>query len=163
MKKINKIWAELAKANKAPQRTKLSANKRNVKLSAIDTVENQVSILRDILDELYSADSLLDEAYEAFDRFRSAGEAIVHDMGIDSIDSELKELYGAMSQIADSASELGMDMGEIYDELDQTNDLISEVVDAYDNFYNYWQRAEFQDNIMYADKFPRAVDKKQFP
>ena len=37
MKKLQKVWAELSKGNKG---TKLSSNKRNVKLSLIDDIES---------------------------------------------------------------------------------------------------------------------------
>ena len=120
MNKVQNIWAELSKAKKAPQRTKLSAKKRNVKLSIIDELED----LYGQLEEATANASYF--AYEMVpdmdDKVRDAIKGL-DDMLLNSNMSDLRdianEVKDRLAKFEEINKDLGLDMSDIYPDYDE--------------------------------------------
>ena len=123
MKKVQNIWAELSKAKKAPQRTKLSAKKRNVKLNIVDELqslyeqlEEQTSITSYFAYEwLEEADKKVYDAIQGLDDFLiNSSMSYLADTG--------KEALEAIAKLEENANALGIDPEEIYPDYEELKD-----------------------------------------
>ena len=126
MKKVQKIWAELSKAKKAPQRTKLSAKKRGVKLNAIQEVENAREYGFDSYNEaVYIVETVMPDLEEkCYDIQRDVDNIIVNSEA-SSLETFADELSDAIATIQKSADELGVDAEEIYDGMQEAQRLLA--------------------------------------
>ena len=140
MKKVQNIWAELSKAKKAPQRTKLSAKKRNVKLSKVEEAYAQYEELRDAHSELaYFVDEVLPDLEDKMsDIYRTVDEYFINGQ-IRYVEEIAQNLYENLQDIADSAKELGLDNSEIFDEYDDAFGLSMEAEDLLKRGKSDWE------------------------
>ena len=117
MKKVQKVWAELSKANKG---TKLSANKRNVKLNAIQEIENVRGYSETAMSEAsYIISELMPEMEDKCYEIQMQVDNIIVNSEANALEDFANDLEQAIEVIEKSASDLGIDAEEIYDEIDE--------------------------------------------
>ena len=133
MKKVQNIWAELSKTKKAPQRTKLSAKKRNVNLNKVDEAYELYEELRSSFSELsYFVDEVFPELEEKMsDIYMTLDEYFIN--GEMRYAPETAEnLREKLNEIEESASELGIDAQDIFDDFDDARQLQADTEDYID-------------------------------
>jgi chromosome segregation ATPase len=125
MKKgVQKLWAELASAKKP---AKLSKQGKQVKLSVVDDIQTQ----RDYLESAYSELSYIlnDWAGEKEDElYKIQGELdnIIVNSEATSTDIFIQELSEPLKKLEDNAKSLGLDPEDIFDEYQETKDMIED-------------------------------------
>jgi chromosome segregation ATPase len=125
MKKgVQKLWAELGKAQKP---AKLSKQGKEVKLSVVDDIQTQ----RDYLESAYSELSYIlnDWAGEKEDElYKIQGELdnIIVNSEATSTDIFIQELSEPLKKLEDNAKSLGLDPEDIFDEYQETKDMIED-------------------------------------
>lgn len=120
MKKVQKVWAELSKNKKAPQRTKLSANKRSVKLSVVSELEN----LYEQLEEQTSLTSYFAYEYipEMDDKVRDAISGLddyLVNTSMSYLTETAKEVTALLEKLKSNADDLGIDVNDIYPDYEE--------------------------------------------
>jgi chromosome segregation ATPase len=125
MKKgVQKLWAELGKAQKP---AKFSKQGKQVKLSVVDDIQTQ----RDYLESAYSELSYIlnDWAGEKEDElYKIQGELdnIIVNSEATSTDIFIQELSEPLKKLEDNAKSLGLDPEDIFDEYQETKDMIED-------------------------------------
>ena len=118
MKKVQKVWAELSKNNR--KGTKLSANKRNVKLNAIQEIENVRGYSETAMSEAsYIISELMPEMEDKCYEIQMQVDNIIVNSEANALEDFANDLEQAIEVIEKSASDLGIDAEEIYDEIDE--------------------------------------------
>jgi len=120
MKQVQKVWAELSKNKKAPQRTKLSAKKRSVKLSVVSELEN----LYDQLEEQTSLTSYFAYEYipEMDDKVRDAISGLddyLVNTSMSYLTETAKEVTALLEKLKSNADDLGIDVNDIYPDYEE--------------------------------------------
>jgi len=150
-KQVQKIWAELSKAKR--KGTKLSAKKRNVKLSVVDELES-------LYDQLEEQTSLC--SYFASEWVNEA-EAKVID-AIDGLDDYLinssmsyladtgKEALEAIAKLEESAKSLGIDPEEIYPDYQEVKEWAEGAEDLQYDAYDTLVTSYLKDLTGFADR-----------
>lgn len=146
MKQVQKVWAELSKNKKAPQRTKLSAKKRSVKLSVVDELES-------LYDQLEAQTSL--NSYFAYEWVEEAeGKVIDAINGLDDflVNSSMsylaetgKEALEAIAKLEENANALGIDPEEIYPDYEEVKQWAESAEDLQYDAYNALQNSLLRD------------------
>jgi len=123
MKKVQKVWAELSKGKK---NTNLSSKKRGVKLNAIQDVENAREYGENAYNEaVYIIEELMPELEDACYEVQRKVDNIIVNSEASSLEDFADELTDAIKRIEDSASALGVDADEIYDEIDEAKRMMA--------------------------------------
>jgi hypothetical protein len=137
MKKgVQKLWAELGKAQKP---AKLSKQGRGVKLSLVDDAE---SAFRDV-EGAYGTASYF--AYEVIEELDDKMQEIYMTVDDYIINSEMRYLpEGAerlkeiLDKIASSANDLGIDPSDIYDDYEEAKDMVDNAESVIDDAKREW-------------------------
>jgi len=117
MKKVEKIWAELSKGKKG---INLSSNKRNVKLNAIQEIENVRGYSETAMSEAsYIIQELMPEMEDKCYEIQMQVDNIIVNSEANALEDFANDLEQAIEVIEKSASDLGIDAEEIYDEIDE--------------------------------------------
>jgi hypothetical protein len=136
MKQVQKVWAELSKANKG---TKLSAKKRNAKLSVIDDVERSMSELEGAYQDLtYFTYEMLPELSEkAYDVNLAIDEMIINSEMMYAKDAG-EGLLMNLERIEETASSLGIDPQEVFDQFDEAKEMAEDAIRAHEDLVKAW-------------------------
>ena len=117
MRKVEKIWAELSKGKKG---INLSSNKRNVKLNAIQEIENVRGYSETAMSEAsYIIQELMPEMEDKCYEIQMQVDNIIVNSEANALEDFANDLEQAIEVIEKSASDLGIDAEEIYDEIDE--------------------------------------------
>jgi len=117
MKKVEKIWAELSKGKKG---INLSSNKRNVKLNAIQEIENVRGYSETAMSEAsYIIQELMPEMEDKCYEIQMQVDNIIVNSEANALEDFANDLEQAIEVIEKSANDLGIDAEEIYDEIDE--------------------------------------------
>tara|TARA_B110000908_G_C10264589_1_gene462445 strand:- start:5310 stop:5804 length:495 start_codon:yes stop_codon:yes gene_type:complete len=150
MKKLQKVWAELSKANKG---TKLSSNKRNVKLSLIDDIESLMDYTEETQSTLsYFTYEIIGEQEEKLqDISLVIDEMIINSEMLNAKDSA-EELGELLEKVEESAKGLGMDADEVFDRYDEAKELVQNTISTHDDLVSEWRSSRLQNVTAFADK-----------
>mgnify|MGYP006079841839 FL=1 len=150
MKKLQKVWAELSKANKG---TKLSSNKRNVKLSLIDDIESLMDYTEETQSTLsYFTYEIIGEQEEKLqDISLVIDEMIINSEMLNAKDSA-EELGELLEKVEESAKGLGMDADEVFDRYDEAKELVQNTISIHDDLVSEWRSSRLQNVTAFADK-----------
>ena len=153
MKKLQKVWAELSKANKG---TKLSSNKRNVKLSLIDDIESLMDYTEETQSTLsYFTYEIIGEQEEKLqDISLVIDEMIINSEMLNAKDSA-EELGELLAKVEESAKGLGMDADEVFDRYNEAKELVDSVMSTHDDLVTEWRQSRLQNVTSFADKISR--------
>ena len=151
MKKLQKVWAELSKANKG---TKLSSNKRNVKLSIVDDVENKMSELEDYYNDLtYFTYEMLPELSEKAAEVNLALDEMIINSGMTFAKDAADELNDLLAKIEDSAKELGLSPDDVFDQYDDAKEMADNALNAHSDLVSEWDSERtLRDMTSFANK-----------
>tara|TARA_R110000823_G_C15829619_1_gene490099 strand:+ start:374 stop:868 length:495 start_codon:yes stop_codon:yes gene_type:complete len=150
MKKLQKVWAELSKGNKG---TKLSSNKRNVKLSLIDDIESLMDYTEETQSTLsYFTYEIIGEQEEKLqDISLVIDEMIINSEMLNAKDSA-EELGELLAKVEESAKGLGMDADEVFDRYDEAKELVQNTISTHDDLVSEWRSSRLQNVTAFADK-----------
>ena len=125
MKKgVQKLWAELSKAQKP---AKLSKQGKQVKLSLVDDIEKQKGYLEDAYSELsYILNDWAGEKEDELYKIQGELDNIIVNSEATSTDIFIQELSEPLKRLEDNAKSLGIDPDEIYDEYQDAKDMIED-------------------------------------
>jgi len=125
MKKgVQKLWAELSKAQKP---AKLSKQGKEVKLSLVDDIEKQKGYLEDAYSELsYILNDWAGEKEDELYKIQGELDNIIVNSEATSTDIFIQELSEPLKRLEDNAKSLGIDPDEIYDEYQDAKDMIED-------------------------------------
>ena len=142
-KQVQKIWAELAKAKKG---TKLSASKRNVKLSIVDELES----LYDQLEEQtslasYFAQEWVDEAEEKVIQAIAGLDDYLINSSMRYLADTGKEALEALNKLEENAKALGIDPDDIYPDFNELKDWAESAEDLQYDAYNALESSLLRD------------------
>lgn len=153
MKKLQKVWAELSKGNKG---TKLSSNKRNVKLSLIDDIESLMDYTEETQSTLsYFTYEIIGEQEEKLqDISLVIDEMIINSEMLNAKDSA-EELGELLAKVEESAKGLGMDADEVFDRYNEAKELVDSVMSTHDDLVTEWRQSRLQNVTSFADKISR--------
>lgn len=150
MKAVNKVWAELSKGKKA---TKLSAKKREVKLSLVDELED----LYNRLEEQTGITS-----YFAYEWVEEAEQKVID--AIDGLDDYLinssmsylaetgQEALEALAKLEANAESLGIDPEEVYPDYEELKQWAEGAEDMQYDAYDALQKSYLRDLTGYGDQ-----------
>jgi transcriptional regulator with XRE-family HTH domain len=151
MKKVEKIWAELSKAKR--KGTKLSAKKRNVKLSVVDELES----FYEQLEEQTSITS-----YFAYEWVEEAEEKVIDAIqGLDDflINSSMsyladtgKQALEALAKLEQIHKDLGVPMDELYPDYEELKEWAEGAEDLQFEAYEALQRSYLKDLTGFANE-----------
>lgn len=137
MKKgVQKLWAELGKAQKP---AKFSKQGKEVKLSLVDDAESAYSDV----EGAYSTASYF--AYEVIEELEDKMQEVYSQVDDYIINSEMRYLpEGAerlkeiLDKIASSANDLGIDPSDIYDDYEEAKDMVDNAESVIDDAKREW-------------------------
>ena len=153
MKKLQKVWAELSKANKG---TKLSSNKRNVKLSLVDDIERLMDDTEDAQSNLsYFTYEILDEQEEKLSDISLIIDEMIINSGMLNAVDYAEEMQGLLEKVEESAKGLGMDADEVFDRYNEAKELVDSVMSTHDDLVTEWRQSRLQNVTSFADKISR--------
>jgi len=125
MKKVEKIWAELSKGKKG---INLSSNKRNVKLNAIQEIENVRGYSETAMSEAsYIIQELMPEMEDKCYEIQMQVDNIIVNSEANALEDFANDLEQAIEVIEKSANDLGIDPEEIYDEIDDARNELQDM------------------------------------
>lgn len=153
MKKVQKVWAELSKGTKA---TKLSGNKRSVKLSLVDDIENLMDQVEESSSDLtYFTYEMIDDLEEKLSDISLAlDEMIINSQMMYAIDAA-EELSELLDKVEESAKGLGMEADDIFDRFDDAKEMVDNVRSAQDDLVDNWRSSRLQNVTAFADRIKR--------
>jgi len=153
MKKLQKVWAELSKANKG---TKLSSNKRNVKLSLVDDIERLMDDTEDAQGMLsYFTYEIIDEQEEKLSDINLVIDEMIINSGMLNAVDYAEEMQGLLEKVEESAKGLGMDADEVFDRYNEAKELVDSVMSTQDDLVDSWRSSRLQNVTAFADKISR--------
>ena len=111
MKALNKLWSEItARQELAAHREKVDLQSQEVKLSAVERLE-------DIIQSMRAAASEINSAVQDFDQYMDRASLAYNDMqeAADNANYGMNELDEAIDDVAKAAEELGIDVPAVAD------------------------------------------------
>lgn len=153
MKKVEKIWTELSKGNK---RTKLSANKRGVKLGAVDEARNLYDDLVDAQGLLsYFGDEVIDEQDEKLYEILTVIDEYIINSGMLNAKDYAEDMDMYLNKIEESAKSLGIDPEDIYEDYLDAKDLVDATLQSHEDMVDAFNSSKIQYITSFANQIKR--------
>lgn len=154
MKKgVQKLWAELGKAQKPAKLSKQSKAARGVKLNTVQEAQTSFDELEDSLGDLtYFAYEVIEEQENKLGEIMDVVDNMIINSSMLYAKDAAESLMESLDKIEKSAKDLGVDPDDVFDNYEEAKDMAQQAISAHEDLVSEWRSSRLQNVTAFADR-----------